>query len=136
MKDMDQPVEHGTSGEITTGIELRGFACQCGEVNKKKMTDLREWALTSLGMTKPEFLLSRIVSELLIRFGAAISDIPCDPGGWAAIKTSVVYPDYVITPNVTSWVECDRIEDGIVLTYKLYTEQFPEGNMNWNDDDD
>lgn len=69
--------------------------------------------------------LSAIVSDLHWHWGVSITGIPHDQ--WSAIETETY------DGKVKTWIQCDRVEDGIAATWKFYADR---GVRYWPDDDD
>jgi hypothetical protein len=115
--------------------QLSGFACIHGDDGKQKMEALRAEVCAALECTT-EGLVSAVVYELEAEFGVSITGIPCDQ--WAAVKSEHARfrgwdefalwkedPDghpYPWEPDVSAYIQCDRIEDGFALTWKKWKE--------------
>jgi hypothetical protein len=121
--------------------KYRGFACNCGDEAKANLEEMKEVVLQLLKVSSEwrikysHYLLDMLVKDLSARFGAEIVGIPTDPGGWSAVEAEVVFDaEYVVVKDFSTVIECDRIEDGILLTLLAFYDRFPDGNFKPEED--
>lgn len=73
--------------------------------------------------TTRENLLSFVVYALEWRYSAYISGIHCDQ--WAAVS-SQTYAFGEEKPEVSTYIQCDKVEDGVAATFLYYYQRFGE----------
>lgn len=131
---------------MTEPFRIDDFACSCGDEKDAERAADREWVLEWLSRPvgdKPlrdwrewheQHLLTSIIVTMASKWNAFIEQIPWDPGGWGAIKAETGNSEYVLE-QVSSYVQCDFVEDGFVLTFRRWAEHFGD-RSNWKPEDE
>lgn len=119
---------------------LSGFACNCGEKQKKDMAELHEWVWDTFFSRKAkepadiredwakEFYTTAMLHALM-GYDAVIDGIYLDQ--WGAIST-----EGGLKREDHSYVQFDRFEDGLALTLKLYHDKYGSTYIERPDDED
>ena len=101
-------------------VKGRDFACRCGDDGKARCASVMEWALKWMNTT-PEDFVTRSIYELSWRWNATITGIPNDQ--WSAIVT-----ERTGEKPWHTYIQCDRIEDGLAFTLRAYYDKYGKGS--------
>lgn len=115
-------------------VHPRWFACTCDTPGKNPKIDqvaaLHAWAHAYFSdvnrLSVPSTLLTDVVYTLDGSYSASITGIRSDM--WAVISTAT-YDTFKKgkhkgEPRFTTYIQCDRVEDGLVATLKAYYDKF------------
>ena len=101
------------------------FACSCTDEGKAECGAVVDWACQQLThahrTVTRENLLTAVVFELAHGYRAAIQGIYCDM--WCGISTDIYHPEGE-TEEFSTFIMCDKVEDGIAYTLKAYYDKF------------
>jgi hypothetical protein len=118
-------------------VKLDGFACNCRD-RAPNMAALRTEVCETL-KCEPDQLVSTVVYKLWWDHSVAITGIPCDM--WSAVKSEhrryVTDEEWEALPEdapgedewvlvASAYIQCDRIEDGFALTWKVWQDWFKQ----------
>lgn len=104
-------------------VKRNDFACSCSDEGKARCAKVLAWAQRWAEAT-PENFLTRAIYELNWRWNASITDIANDM--WSAIVT--VKPEIGTSAEWSTYIQCDRLEDGLAFTLRAYYDKYGKGN--------
>lgn len=120
--------EYKTVHLLEAHSEKHDFACSCGDEGKARCDAMMEWALNFLSTyengelapkpTTRENLLTHVVYKLSWDYHAHITRIVNDQ--WSRVDSEGHFGD----DDFKTFIQCDRVEDGIALTLRAWYDRF------------